>query len=598
VSLFARLGIGARLALASVLLLLAAGFFIERLSSAELEAAMLERVRGDLAAELGLLEDEALRAGAAGARDRAAWDAEADRLGARSGARITLIAPDGTVVGDSDVALGELGALENHAAREEVARARETGQGTAVRASPTLGPRMIYAARRYPEPSHGVGVVRIAVPLAGVDAALAGSRRLLALGTAVAIAVAVALGVLGTLRLTRPVRELTATALAMAGGRLDARAPADGDDEVARLARAVNHMAGELSASMKALRSERDLLAGILDGMREGVLVLADDERVVLANRALRAMTLAGEGVVGKPLLEAVRSAGLRDAVERVRRDNEATSAEIELGGLLPRRLLVRVSPLYADGGRDAICVFHDVTDLRRLETIRTDFVANVSHELRTPVTAIVTASETLLGGALDHREDAAEFVGVIDRHGRRLRQLVDDLLELSKIEAKAFRLVTATFDVGPVVEHTAGLFEDAARRRRVTLDVAVDRDARAHADRRALEHVLSNLIDNAIKYAGEGAHVTLSAEAKDGEVAIVVADDGPGIPAAHLGRIFERFYRVDAGRSRELGGTGLGLSIVKHLLEQMGGSVAVESEAGRGARFTVRVPGGGRAGA
>ncbi len=593
-SVLARLGIGARLALASVILLLAAGLVVERLSSAELEAALIDRVRADLAAELGIIEDDALRAQDAGASDAATWDAVADRLGARTGARITLIADDGRVIGDSDVALADLGALENHARREEVARALEVGQATAIRASPTLGRRMIYAARRFPGRARGLAVVRIALPLAGVDAALGSSRRFLALGTAVAVAVAVAMSVLGTFLLTRPVREVTRTALDMAEGRLDARAPADGTDEVALLGRALNRLAAELSASMKALRAERDLLTAVLDGMREGVLVLGPDDRVVLANRALRAMTLAGESPVGKPLLETIRSAALAETVEKVRRRGEIRSTEIELGGLLPRRLLAQIGPLEDEGGRGTIAVFHDVTELRRLETIRRDFVANVSHELRTPVTAIVTASETLLSGALDDRETAAEFVGVIDRHGMRLRQLVDDLLDLSKIEARAFKLKPTAQALQPIAAHVAELFEEAARRHAVTIAVEVAMEApRARTDRRALEHVLSNLLDNAIKYAGEGAHVTISAAADDDDdhVAITVADDGPGIPKAHLDRIFERFYRVDAGRSRELGGTGLGLSIVKHLVAELGGTVRVESEAGHGARFTVRLP-------
>jgi two-component system phosphate regulon sensor histidine kinase PhoR len=590
--LLARLGLGARLVLASVVLLLAAGFVVERLSSAELEAALLERVRADLAAELGVIEDDALRAAPTAQGDLTTWDAVADRLGARTGARITLIAPDGRVIGDSEVPLEGLGALENHAEREEVARALVAGQGTAIRSSPTLRQRMIYAARRFPDASRGLAVVRIALPLAGVDAALAASRRFLALGTAVAVTVAVAISILGTYRLTRPVRDVTETALAMAEGRLDARAPEGGADEAATLGRALNRLASELSASMKALRAERDLLAAVLDGMREGVLVLGSDDRVVLANRALRGMTLAGDGLVGRPLLETIRSASLSEAIQAVRRGGEVQSCEIELGGLLPRRLLVQTSPLEGESGRGTLSVFHDVTELRRLETVRRDFVANVSHELRTPVTAIVTASETLLAGALDDPEAAGEFVGVIDRQGRRLRQLVDDLLELSKIEARAFKVKPAPLDLRPVAAHAIELLEEAARRRGVTIELAVPAALpKARADRRALEHVLGNLLDNAIKYAGEGAHVTLGGELDGDGVALTVADDGPGIPKPHLDRIFERFYRVDAGRSRELGGTGLGLSIVKNLVVELGGSVDVESEPGRGARFTVRLP-------
>jgi two-component system phosphate regulon sensor histidine kinase PhoR len=411
----------------------------------------------------------------------------------------------------------------------------------------------------------------------------------IALGAGVAAAAAAAGGLLGVLLATRPIRGLTRAVQAMPGGR----APASGDDDVAELGRALNRLATEHDRSSDQLRTERDLLAGILEGMGEGVLVLDTDERIVLVNRALRAFARLDEDPRGKPLLEAIRNAALKEALDGVGSGADPIVREIELGRPLPRKLLVRVARLSHGGElRGTIAVFHDVTDLRRLETIRTDFVANVSHELRTPVTAISTATETLLGGALDDPDEAVEFVGVIDRHSKRLRQLVDDLLDLAKLEAKSFRLVLGELDVRPILTHAVELLGEPARRRRMTLVIAPGgaEILRARVDRRALEQVLMNLLDNAIKYAGEGARVTLSARAAAERVEISVADDGVGISPAHLGRVFERFYRVDNGRSRELGGTGLGLSIVKHLVELMGGTVEVESEPGKGARFTVRL--------
>ena len=325
--------------------------------------------------------------------------------------------------------------------------------------------------------------------------------------------------------------------------------------------------------------------------MGEGVLVV-EDGRIVLANRALTGMTLLRPDAVGKPILEALRNATLQTAIAEAAASEEALVREVDLGGIMPRKLLVRVSRLAGSpGGRGVIAVFHDVTDLRRLETIRTDFVANVSHELRTPVTGIATAAETLQGGALDDPTDAREFVDVILRQSKRLRALVDDLLDLSKIEAKSFKLVLSEVDVISVAEAAARLLDEPARRRGVTVRVTSgDERPRARADRRALEQVLSNLLDNAVKYAGEGAHVDVSVERRGDETVLAVRDDGPGIPAAHVGRIFERFYRVDPGRSRDLGGTGLGLSIVKHLVEQMGGTIDVESERGKGTCFRVHL--------
>lgn len=431
-----------------------------------------------------------------------------------------------------------------------------------------------------------------ALLLAGVGLAASGwpaHPAIIAVGTGAAVGAALAAGAVGAFFASRPIRAVTRSALALSEGDLAARAPAEGDDEVADLARALNRFAGEHSRSLDQLRADRDLLAGILEGMGEGVLVLDADERIVLVNRALRAIARVGDDASGKPLLEAIRSAPLKEALDAARRKDEPVVREIELGRPLPRKLLARIGRL-ADSG-NTIAVFHDVTDLRRLETIRTDFVANVSHELRTPVTAITTATETLIGGALADPEEAAEFVGVIDRHGQRLRQLVDDLLDLAKLEAKSFRLVLSDLEVRPVVDHAISLITEQARRRKVTVTLAPGGEGlRARLDRRGLEQVLVNLLDNAVKYAGEGAHVTVTIRGASDRVTVAVADDGVGISPAHLGRVFERFYRVDAGRSRELGGTGLGLSIVKHLVELMGGSVGVESEPGKGATFTVRL--------
>jgi two-component system, OmpR family, phosphate regulon sensor histidine kinase PhoR len=590
-----RLGIGARVALVSIAFIALAGLAIERISAGELEASLVARTESDLTDRLGLLEDAAreLSRTSGSKVGVAGWDGLADRLGKSGGARVTLIAPDGRVVGDSEVPLEELGRLANHADRPEVVGALTRGTASSQRRSPTLGERMIYVARRYPAPEHGVAVIRVAATLDSVDRALAASRRFLLLGTAAAVAFAVLLAGSVTYRVTRPIRDLTRTALRMSDGDLDVRAEADGEAEVAKLGRALNRMASELSSTIDQLVTERDRLAGILEGMGEGVLVIDAEGSITLANRALRTMAGIGEDAIGQSALSALRNVDLKEALDAAAERDGPLTCEIELGRLLPRRLLVRISRHgRADSKRPEglIAVFHDVTDLRRLETIRTDFVANVSHELRTPVTAISTSAETLLAGALSDPSEAADFVDVIERHAKRLRQLLDDLLDLSKMEAKTFRLSPIELELGGVLDHAALLMAEPARRRNVEL--RVEKPAlplRARADRRALEQVLMNLLDNAIKYAGEGARVELVACTLDGRPAVVVRDNGAGIAAVHLGRIFERFYRVDAGRSREMGGTGLGLSIVKHLVESMGAAVEVESEPGRGSTFTLR---------
>lgn len=604
-----HLGIRAQLVIASVVLMLVAGVFIERLGTRALEELMIDRATRHLSAEIRLCENTVQQRCAASPCSSRELDAISDELGQLANARVTFIDGEGVVLGDSQIAFDDIATTPNHSERAEIATAMSTGSGHSARHSDTLGHRMIYAAHRFDGRGTNVAIVRLAVPLTDIDAAVTRARLYLLVGVGAAIAAAILMSVFGANLLTRPVRNLTQAALAMAGGDLEVHAPAQGTRETTELGRALNRLAKELLSAIEELRHERDLLASILDGMNEGVLVTDGDARIVLANRALRAMTLVGEGTIGKSVIEVIRNPALQQALDVAAKNADAVVREIELSGILPRKLLVRVSKLpsrreRSERGlpnqtteRGLIAVFHDVTDLRRLETIRTDFVANVSHELRTPITAISTSAETLLAGALSDPVEATEFVDVIDRHAKRLCQLVDDLLDLSKIESKNFRLTLVDQDVVPIVAHVARLLEEPARKRRV--DLRIERPDGAlwcRVDRRALEQVLMNLLDNAIKYAGDGAHIVLASRPRPGGgVEISVADDGPGISPAHLGRIFERFYRVDAGRSRELGGTGLGLSIVKHIVELMNGTIDVESELGKGSTFTVRLPSGDR---
>jgi two-component system phosphate regulon sensor histidine kinase PhoR len=337
--------------------------------------------------------------------------------------------------------------------------------------------------------------------------------------------------------------------------------------------------------ALTELTEERNRLSGILEGMEEGVLLLDSGGHIVLLNAALREMLLLGADAVGKTQLEAVRHADLKEIVDQAR-EGEAITGEIELEGLKPRRLLVRAARLPGDTGQ-VFAVFVDVTEVRKLESLRRDFVANVSHELRTPVTAIRSAAETLQTGIPGDPRVLEQFIGIMARNAERLHGLVEDLLDLSRIESQKLKLVAEPLEVRAVFAQVLSLFKERADKKRVELVNAAPASLpRLHADRRALEHVLTNLVDNAVKYGG--AKVVLRADVTGEELRLVVEDDGPGIEERHLPRLFERFYRVDAGRSRELGGTGLGLSIVKHLSEAMGGGVAVESKPGAGTRFMV----------
>ena len=388
-----------------------------------------------------------------------------------------------------------------------------------------------------------------------------------------------------------PIGRIIDAVQIMRRGDLSARAPVPPRSALAPLAQALNALAVDLARSAETSKKQLDLISGILDGMTEGVMVFDRAGHIVLANLAARRVAVSQNDVLGKSAIEALRIATLAEAVDRTLTRGGEREVEVDTGGVLSRRMIVHISERSEASGGGVIAVLHDVTDLRRLETIRTEFVANVSHELRTPVTAITTAVETLLGGALDDPKDAAEFVEMIERNARRLRRLVDDILDLSKIEGKAYKLSPERAALAPVVAQAKKLVEDAASRRGMTIQVAVDPAVTAWIDRHAFDQVLGNLLDNAVKYAGERAVVTVTART-EGDLAVVsVADTGAGIAPQHLGRLFERFYRVDAGRSREVGGTGLGLSIVKHLVEAMEGTIEVESTLGRGTTFTLHLP-------
>jgi two-component system phosphate regulon sensor histidine kinase PhoR len=408
-----------------------------------------------------------------------------------------------------------------------------------------------------------------------------------------ALGVSAALAVIAAGWMSRVVRSLTSAAQRMTHGDLDVRTGLERGDELAELGHALDQLAASLKGTLRELRSERDLQGRILEGMQEGVLVLDKNERVVMMNPSIRAMLLLGTDAKGKLLIEVVRHADLHELVDRARAGRTVALGEIDLPGIKPRRLLVHATGFAGEAG-GLLAVFVDVTDLRRLESLRRDFVANVSHELRTPVTAVRSAAETLRESALADPDPAvpARFVDIIVRNAERLQSLIEDLLELSRLESKEFRLRKERVELSVVASIIMGLFRERADKKGVKLKVELPGDLPAlTTDQRALEQVVSNLVDNAVKYCPAGSSVTVSAEKTNGAVKVVVRDTGPGIDPKHVPRLFERFYRVDAGRSREIGGTGLGLSIVKHLVEAMGGQVTVDSAVGHGSVFSVTLP-------
>jgi len=519
-------------------------------------------------------------------------DDEADTIGGMLDARVTFIAADGTVVGDSAEDGADLAALENHGRRPEVVAARQSGLGVAQRHSATLGVDMLYVAvpARGPE----VAIVRLALPLTEVDHQLAVVRRvsLIALGTG--LVVALALSWFASLLLSRRLTAIAAVARRYAAGDLSRPSYDYGSDEIGTVARVLDQSVQELGRRMSELASDRARMEAILTGMVEGVMVVDDQGRVQLLNEAARRM-LALEDAdtgVGRPFLEIIRHPDIAAGIDAALAGRAAQGQEFTLQRDPGRTFVARAAPVAAPGARGAVLVLHDISDLRRADQIRRDFVANVSHELRTPLTAIRGYVETLMDAPADPDANR-RFLEIIARHGHRMERLVKDLLRLARIDAGQETLDLSECSIEAVVGGVLTELTPVITSRRQTVHTdAQPGTATVTGDPAKLHDILRNLIENAVSYAPEGTTVVVGSRLDNDRLVITVADEGPGIPEAELTRIFERFYRVDRARSREAGGTGLGLSIVKNLVGLLGGAVSAANRPEGGAIFTVTLPG------
>jgi len=514
----------------------------------------------------------------------AAVDPLADRLGRATSARVTIIAADGVVLGDSRLSPARVAALENHGSRPEVREALRHRRGSSHRFSTTLEKEMLYLALPFETP-RSRGAVRVAMPLGQVEHAMSQLHWLLLVTALLALGLAVVISALFSRDVGRTLRRLVASVRRLSEQPGGAKLPVPARDELGGLIGSVNLMASELEQMVTNLAAERDRFQAVLEGLGEGVLALDGDGRVTHVNSAALHMLELKEAPLGRTLHETVRAPALHELVDRAA-PGQTETVELELPLDPPRRLLGRVTRQRRGG---IVIVFHDLTELRRLETVRKDFVANVSHELRTPVSVILANTETLLDGALDDREQAAQFLVALRRNAERLSTLISDLLALSRIDAGKVPLELGPVSLAELVGRAVDACALAARQKELTLRSEVaDPTLEVVADEQALQQVLYNLLDNAVKYTQPGGQIVVGVRTGGARVRLEVRDDGPGIEPRHLDRIFERFYRVDTGRSREMGGTGLGLAIVKNLIEAMGGEVGVAAATPRGSVFWI----------
>jgi two-component system phosphate regulon sensor histidine kinase PhoR len=519
-------------------------------------------------------------------------DALCKKLGKAASTRITLILPTGEVVGDSEE---DPRSMENHADRPEVKEALAGQTGISTRYSETLQKEMMYLAIPVKKERDIAGAVRVSIPVIAIDTALGDVYGKIALFGVIMLTLTAAISLYIARRISQPIAELKRDAQRFAQGDLT-HIFVPGSSELGELAEALNKMAEQLGEKIRQITEQRNELETILAAMREGVLACDSDERIITLNHA--AGSLLGidlSTAKGHTVQETIRNADLQRFIGRVLSEQREAEVEIVLHGPEKKFLLLTGTVLRDSEGKNigALVVLNDITRLRHLENIRREFVANVSHELKTPITSIKGYVETLQEGAIDDTGNARKFLEVIFRQADLLNALVDDLLSLSKIEQGAERgeVQLAEEQVRPIMEAAIAAYRARASERRIQVALHCKEEIVVKANARLLEQAVGNLLDNAIKYSEPGGNVEIDVTKDKSDVTIKVSDHGCGIAPEHLPRLFERFYRVDKGRSRELGGTGLGLAIVKHIIQAHEGDVTVESTPGKGSAFTLHLP-------
>jgi len=525
-----------------------------------------------------------------------------------AGVQAAVLGSDGRVLEESAATNGQ---EPVHAQDAEVQEAFSKGEGRSMGRNNTLHRDFLYYAVSHPaagggSPGGDAGkespgkqskdtfVLRLALPLPDMDQQFAATRRPVWTAFLVLLASAILISLIDAHNLSGRIGALGKFAGRMAALDFRPVVTQPGGDELEGLARALNESATRLNAGIGVLTDERNRSAAILGSMIEGVAVISEGERILFSNRAFsRILGLQDASEIeGRALLEVARQSDLLAAIKMALGGQEQVTSEIVVGTVRPRSFAVTAAPVQAASHKGAVLVLHEITELRRLERVRQDFVANVSHEFRTPLTAIQGFAETLLGGALEDPINRRRFVEIIREHAMRLARLTEDLLKLSRIEAGQLKLEFRPVSVVQLIDSCMETAQLKAVPKRLSLSVQLPPELPpVRGDANSLQEVLQNLLDNALQYTPSGGKIEVSALSTDSRVVVTVADTGIGIPQVEQERIFERFYRVDAARSREAGGTGLGLSIARHIVEAHGGHLWVESALGEGSRFHFSVP-------
>jgi two-component system, OmpR family, phosphate regulon sensor histidine kinase PhoR len=524
--------------------------------------------------------------------DAAYIDDLCKKLGRESATRITVILPSGKVIGDTDE---DPAKMENHSNRPEVREAFDGQIGVATRYSHTLFETMMYTAVPIIIDGQVACIVRTSLPITSIEHAFGSIYTKVIVGGLLVALLSALASLFISRRITRPLVSMKLAAEYFTRGDFTHRLPIGATEEIGQLAETMNEMATQLNEKVRTIVDQRNEREAILSSMIEGVIAFDTAERVINLNHAAAQMLgVEINQVVGRYLQESFRSANLHKFVARILENGTNQEEEISLQDKTFRMLNLHGSPLQGEKGQNlgAVIVLHDVTRLHQLETIRRDFVANVSHELRTPITSIKGFVETLRDGGIHSPEDTRRFLEIISRQTERLNSIIEDLLTLSELEQTERGNIGLEFTpLKSVLQGAIDICEPKSSARDIQLRLQCDDNLKANINAPLLEQAVTNLIDNAIKYSEAKSSIEILARSEDVSIAISVTDHGCGIEKAHLPRLFERFYRVDRARSREMGGTGLGLSIVRHIILAHGGEVVVSSMPGKGSTFTITLP-------
>ena len=518
------------------------------------------------------------------------------QIGGPSSTRITVILPSGKVIGDSHE---DSDHMDNHLTRPELTQAFAGGVGTSIRYSQTLRKKMMYVAVPVLQNMAVVAAIRTAIPITFIDEELVYIRTRIFMGGLLIMLVAAAISWMVSRKISRPIEEMKQGAELFAGGDLTYRLSVMGSEEMARLAEAMNQMAGQLDERIKHAVKQRNEMEVVLASMQEGVLAIDSEEHVISMNQAAgRIFNTNPSQVQGRTIQEAIRNIELHHFVKRALASAENIEEDITLFQDEEQVLYAHSSPLKdTDKKRiGTLIVLNDITRIRRLENIRRDFVANVTHEIKTPLTAIKGFAETLRNGSVDNPEETERFLGIVLKHVDRLEAIIEDLLSLSRIEREEEldeldRIKIKDSRIKDVMKSALQICQPKADEKNVQVELICDPEMVVRMDPHRIEEAAANLLDNAIQYSDAKSTIQAAVLPEHNEIIIRFEDQGIGIAQEHLPRLFERFYRVDKARSRHLGGTGLGLAIVKHIAQAHGGYVTVESTPGTGSKFEIHLP-------